>query len=176
MSDGRARSRWETKKIITRSALDMLIIAVQRNRADVCCSKPRSPTSTETSLQQEPAITATAVSDLAVCGQAQVKKKIEYSKQLNASRIKVLQTREDVVHSILDEVRLPHSAGNGTLQFAVRPTSPLWAPLTAFTSHCSMLIEAGFHQTGHQHLRLFWPVECELSCCMLGSVDDTGWW
>jgi ATP synthase (E/31 kDa) subunit len=34
-----------------------------------------------------------------------VKKKIEYSKQLNASRIKVLQTREDVVHGILDEVR-----------------------------------------------------------------------
>ena len=38
-------------------------------------------------------------------GQIDVKKKIEYSKQLNASRIKVLQTREDVVHGILDEVR-----------------------------------------------------------------------
>ena len=38
-------------------------------------------------------------------GQIEVKKKIEYSKQLNASRIKVLQTREDVVHGILDEVR-----------------------------------------------------------------------
>lgn len=38
-------------------------------------------------------------------GQIEVKKKIEYSKQLNASRIKVLQTREDVVHSILDEAR-----------------------------------------------------------------------
>jgi V-type H+-transporting ATPase subunit E len=38
-------------------------------------------------------------------GQIDVKKKIEYSKQLNASRIKVLQTREDVVHGILDEAR-----------------------------------------------------------------------
>ena len=38
-------------------------------------------------------------------GQIDVKKKIEYSKQLNASRIKVLQTQEDVVHGILDEVR-----------------------------------------------------------------------
>lgn len=37
-------------------------------------------------------------------GQIDVKKKIEYSKQLNSSRIKVLQTREDVVHGILDEV------------------------------------------------------------------------
>jgi ATP synthase (E/31 kDa) subunit len=38
-------------------------------------------------------------------GQIDVKKKIEYSKQLNASRIKVLQTQEDMVHGILDEVR-----------------------------------------------------------------------
>ncbi len=37
-------------------------------------------------------------------GQIDVKKKIEYSKQLNASRIKVLQAREDAVHSILEEV------------------------------------------------------------------------
>jgi V-type H+-transporting ATPase subunit E len=38
-------------------------------------------------------------------GQIDVKKKIEYSKQLNASRIKVLQAREDAVHSILEEAR-----------------------------------------------------------------------
>ena len=46
-------------------------------------------------------------------GQIDVKKKIEYSKQLNASRIKVLQTREDVVHGILDEVG---AAAQRTLQ------------------------------------------------------------
>ena len=46
-------------------------------------------------------------------GQIDVKKKIEYSKQLNASRIKVLQTREDVVHGILDEVG---AAARRTLQ------------------------------------------------------------
>lgn len=36
-------------------------------------------------------------------GQVETKKKIEYSKQLNASRIKVLQIREDAVQSVLEE-------------------------------------------------------------------------
>lgn len=38
-------------------------------------------------------------------GQIEVKKKIEYSKQLNASRIKVLQAREDAVQSVLEEAQ-----------------------------------------------------------------------
>lgn len=45
-------------------------------------------------------------------GLIDVKKKIEYSKQLNSSRIKVLQTREDVVHGILDEVGPGGSIGS----------------------------------------------------------------
>lgn len=36
-------------------------------------------------------------------GQIDVKKKIDYSKQLNASRIKVLQAREDAVQSVIEE-------------------------------------------------------------------------
>jgi len=38
-------------------------------------------------------------------GQIDVKKKIEYSKQLNASRIKVLQAQEDAVQGVLREAR-----------------------------------------------------------------------
>lgn len=38
-------------------------------------------------------------------GTIEVKKKVEYSKQLNASRIKILQAREDAVQSILGDAQ-----------------------------------------------------------------------